>query len=356
MAEPWRVPEAAAGERLDRLLSLVTGLSRSEATGLIDAGRVKVSGRVASSRSARVRSGQLVEVEGELAPEGSALAGDRSVDVPVVWFDAHLVVVDKPPGLVVHPGAGNLSGTLVHGLLARFPDLADLASPAADPRGGREAGRRPGVVHRLDKGTSGLLVVARTAVARDELVRQLAERRMGREYLCLIEGEVDSDAGVIDAPLGRSTSDPTRMRVQAGGRWARTHYEVIHRATGPVPATMVRCRLETGRTHQVRVHFASIGHPVVGDDRYGRADEPWHPLPRGRHFLHAELLSFEHPVSGEPLVFTSRLPDDLASLAAGLEPPCYLSPLPRARLGPEEEATGHGAKGHEAKGHENGVR
>jgi 23S rRNA pseudouridine1911/1915/1917 synthase len=230
--------------------------------------------------------------------------------VPVVWFDDHVVVVDKPAGLVVHPGAGHPNGTLVNGLLARFPDIASVDGPGGEKD-------RPGIVHRLDKGTSGLLIVARTAAASAGLVAQLAARRVGREYLALVQGDVSSDAGLIDAPLGRADTDPTKIRVQAGGREARTRYLVEARYDAPLPSTLLRCRLETGRTHQIRVHLASIGHPVVGDDRYGgRRQGAWKPLPAGRPFLHAAFLSFEHPVSHEELSFSSGLPDDLEHVLA----------------------------------------
>jgi 23S rRNA pseudouridine1911/1915/1917 synthase len=325
MTEPWPVPAALDGERLDRTLSLITGLSRGEAGGLIDAGRVRLGQRVATTRSRRVRSGETVEVEGPIQREPAALQPDPAVEVPVLWCDDAVVVVDKPAGLVVHPGAGNSSGTLVHGLLARFPDLASLNTSGGPSMTGSRASQsdvgRPGIVQRLDKGTSGLLVVARTADARESLVRQLAGRTVGREYLALVRGAVESDAGVIDAPLGRSSTDPTRVRVQAGGRQARTRYEVIGRWETPGPSTLVRCRLETGRTHQIRVHLATIGHPVVGDDRYGSGGAgSWRPLPPSRHFLHAAMLSFDHPSTLERLRFESALPADLQAVLAGLGP------------------------------------
>jgi 23S rRNA pseudouridine1911/1915/1917 synthase len=227
---------------------------------------------------------------------------DADVAVPVVWSDDQVIVVDKPAGVVVHPGAGNPVGTLVHGLLARFPDLAERAGMPD----------RPGIVHRLDKGTSGLLMVARTDEARAALVAQLGRRQVGRQYITLVAGTVDADAGLVDAPLGRAPHDPTRFRVQVGGRPARTRYRVEARYVQPAPTTLVRCQLETGRTHQIRVHLASIGHPVVGDERYGRKDiDGWRPLPPGRLFLHAAVLSFDHPVTGERLSFSSPLPGDL---------------------------------------------
>lgn len=307
----WVVPAVLDGERLDRAVALVTGLARSEVDRLVAAGQVTVGRRVITTRSRRVREGERVRIEGPMGAERAAVpASDAGVEVPVVYADDALVVVDKPAGLVVHPGAGNREGTLVHGLLARFPDLAAMAVAGEKDR--------PGIVHRLDKGTSGLLVVARTAQAKAGLTAQLSDRTMGREYLALVSGTVESDAGLIDAPLGRSDIDPTRIRVQAGGRPARTRYEVRRRIPGDRPATLVRCRLETGRTHQIRVHLASIGHPVVGDDRYGGPAFPG--LARGRPFLHAASLMFNHPVTGEALRFDSPLPADLVNCLATIDP------------------------------------
>jgi 23S rRNA pseudouridine1911/1915/1917 synthase len=201
----------------------------------------------------------------------------------------------------------------VQGLLARYPDLAELATG--------DATERPGIVHRLDKGTSGLLVVARTPAARLDLVAQMSGRTVRREYLTVVFGRVESDGGLIDAPLGRSDTDPSRIRVQTGGRPARTRYEVLERYSAPVPATLVRCRLETGRTHQIRVHLASIGHPVAGDDRYGgRARHGWPGLPSERPFLHAAALGFAHPVTARALHFSSPLPPDLESVLSELSP------------------------------------
>jgi 23S rRNA pseudouridine1911/1915/1917 synthase len=306
--EEWQVPGALDGERVDRALALITGLSRRDVNRLIEGEQVSVEGQSVSSRSRRVRSGERLRVEGPVevaAPP--VLAPDSSVDVPVVWCDDEVIVVDKPAGIVVHPGAGHRSATLVHGLLAKFPELAAMEDPA-DPTG---PGPRPGIVHRLDKGTSGLMVVARSPSARAALVRQLARREVGREYATLVSGLVESDAGLVDAPLGRHDSDPTRIRVQTGGRDARTRYEVDDRFGEPVPTSLLRCRLETGRTHQIRVHLASIGHPVIGDDRYGLGRRAWSPLPPGRPFLHAIELTFDHPGTGQRMRFSSALPDDL---------------------------------------------
>jgi 23S rRNA pseudouridine1911/1915/1917 synthase len=308
----WELPGALDGERLDRAVALLTGCSRREADELIEGGRVSVGDRVMASRTRRVRAGERLSIAGSLLPPGgSEVEGDAEVEVSVVWSDDEVIVVDKPGGLVVHPGAGNRSRTLVQGLLARFPDLAGLAAGAG--AGGDHD--RPGIVHRLDKGTSGLLMVARTREARTGLTAQLAARRVGREYMALVAGTVDADAGLIDAPLGRSDRDPTRMRIQAGGRPARTHYRVEGRYGRPEPVTLLHCRLETGRTHQIRVHLASIGHPVVGDRRYGgRVQAGWQPLPADRHFLHAATLAFDHPVTGQRLAFSSPLPADLQAV------------------------------------------
>lgn len=308
-AAEWTVPAALEGERVDRALALITGLSRREINAVLDAGRVQIGRRVLTSRSRKVHEGESLRVEGDLAPEtAEGVVADPSIQVPVVYADDEIVVVNKPAGLVVHPGAGQRSATLVHGLLAAFPDIAALAAG--------EQEQRPGIVHRLDKGTSGLLVVARTADARDSMIAQLADRTMGREYLALVHGQVASEAGVVDAPLGRSDLDPTRMRVQAGGRPARTRYEVLQHYTEPLPASFLRCKLETGRTHQIRVHLATIGHPVVADERYGR--RPPGPLDErlgpGRPFLHAATLELDHPRTGERLHFEAPLPDDLAEV------------------------------------------
>jgi 23S rRNA pseudouridine1911/1915/1917 synthase len=227
-----------------------------------------------------------------------------------VHADHDVAVIDKPAGLVVHPGAGHAEGTLVGGLLAMFPDLADLVTA------GVCAPDRPGIVHRLDKGTSGLLAVARTAVAYEALVDQLATRSMSRQYLALVEGEVADAKGEIDAPIGRSNRTPTKMAITAGGKPARTRYAVLERRGGERSTTLLELSLESGRTHQIRVHLAAIGHPVVGDVRYGTAD-PERLLRGGRFFLHAFRLGFNHPTSGERLDFSSPLPPDLEDYLAG---------------------------------------
>ena len=321
---PVVVPGALDGQRIDRVVSFVTGRPRAEAAGLVDDGRVRIDGVVVTSRSRKVTTGAVIEVDLPAAPEGPGR--EAGVEVAVVHADADVIVVDKPAGLVVHPGAGNPSGTLVNGLLSRFPDLAGQAWP--DPG-------RPGIVHRLDKGTSGLLMVARTPAALDNLSAQLQAHTVERRYLALVWGAVEAADGVIDAAIGRSVADPTRMTVRADGRRAVTRYEVVQRWALPQPTTLIRCALETGRTHQIRVHLAAIGHPVVGDERYkpggrggpgrggdrrrGPASASVAPgLGQGRPFLHAAVLGFDHPRTGTRLRFESALPDDLEAVLRAL--------------------------------------
>lgn len=299
------VPAALGGERLDRVVALVTGLARAQAAGLVDAGAVRIDRRPVTQRSRRLVAGEELAVEVPAAAPAPAVGPDPSVTVAVVHEDADVLVVDKPAGLVVHPGAGQGDGTLVQGLLAQYPELAGVGEPG-----------RPGIVHRLDKGTSGLLAVARSARAYTHLVGQLRARTVERRYVALVRGTVETDAGLIDAPVGRGRRDPTRMAVSASGRQARTRYRVIVRHTRPTPTTVVECRLETGRTHQIRVHLAAIGHPLVGDARYGgaRAD-----LALARPFLHAAHLGFDHPDGTGRHSFDSPLPADLAGALAGLD-------------------------------------
>ena len=299
------IPSTLDGERLDRVLCLIWDLPRSEATQLIDSGAVRLGGRPVATRARRVVGGQELEVALPAARAAGALAGEAGgEDLALVHVDDAVIVVDKPAGLVVHPGAGRSTGTLVQALLGRFPDMAGTGSP-----------ERPGIVHRLDKGTSGLLVVARTPHAYDSLVAQLGSRTVDRRYLALGWGTVETDAGVVDAPVGRRSTDRTRMAVVAGGRPARTHYRVLTRYRDPAEVTLVECTLETGRTHQVRVHLAAIGHPVVGDARYGGARRT---VPVDRPFLHAAQLAFDHPITGERCRFESPLPADLEAALAPL--------------------------------------
>lgn len=304
------VPSALDGERIDRVVALLADVSRSRAGVAIDAGAVRLDGVVVTQRSRKVRVGEDLVLIGLEREAAHVPVGDRSVAVEVLYEDDDVVVVDKPAGLVVHPGAGNLDGTLVNGLLARYPEMTDVGSAA-----------RPGIVHRLDLGTSGALAVARTQAAYDSLVGQLAERTVGRRYLALVWGRPEASSGVVDAPIGRSTKDRTRMAVVGSGRPARTHYDVEETRSEPA-TSLLRCRLETGRTHQIRVHLSAIGHPLVGDRAYGgdRDGLPDGP-PLDRPFLHAAHLAFDHPVTGERRTFDAPLPNDLLALMDRLGPP-----------------------------------
>lgn len=293
------IPEALAGERLDRVVSLLAGVSRAEATGLIDAGGVALDGNTTSSGKIRLAAGQRLVVDTSLLPQVPLPGPDESVPVRVVHLDEHLLVIDKEPGIVVHPGAGNADGTLVNGVLARFPEISTVGDPT-----------RPGIVHRLDAGTSGLLVVARTQVAYEGLVDLLSRHEVERRYVALVWGVPDSPNGTIDAPIGRDPRDPLRMAVVASGKEARTHYRVVRRYEQPV-VSLLECELETGRTHQIRVHLAAIGHSVVGDGAYGGHRNS---LVMSRPFLHAAGLRFRHPVTGVEVSVESELPGDLETV------------------------------------------
>ena len=293
------VPAALAGQRLDRVVAMVTGASRADVADLISGGGVTVDGRLITTRSHRVAEGARVQADVDRLPPagGPPVEAEAGVDVPVVFADDDLIVVNKPAGLVVHPGAGNYEGTLVHGLLARYPEIASVGDPT-----------RPGIVHRLDKGTSGLLLVARSDRAYTRLVEMLAAHEVERRYLALVWGEFAVLNGMVDAPIGRSAREPTRMTVSAKGKEARTRYEVVATYRDPITLSLVECRLETGRTHQIRVHLTAIDHPVVGDQRYGGSRTSF-PFPRP--WLHAASLRLAHPVTGEELAFDAPLPTDL---------------------------------------------
>lgn len=300
------IPAALAGERLDRIVALIADVSRAVAVTLIDDGGVMVGGERAEAGKVRLAEGAVVVVDTSLIPVTRVPRPDPHVVVSVVHCDDDVIVVDKQAGLVVHPGAGNPDGTLVNGLLHRFPELATVGDAA-----------RPGIVHRLDAGSSGLLVVARTQTAHEGLVGQFASRTATRRYEALAWGHPDAPHGMIDAPIGRDPSDPMRMAIVIDGRHARTEYEVNGRFVSPAAVARLRCRLETGRTHQIRVHLAAIGHPLVGDVVYA---ERRPTLGLSRPFLHAAELRFEHPASGVAMGFDSALPDDLCALECSLVP------------------------------------
>jgi 23S rRNA pseudouridine1911/1915/1917 synthase len=300
------VPAALAGERLDRIVALILDVSRSVASAVIEAGGVSVDGEVCRSGKPRLGAGQLVAADPDAVPVAGAPEPDPAIVFDIVYEDESVIVVDKPAGLVVHPGAGNPDHTLVNGLLARYPELAGVGEP-----------HRPGIVHRLDAGSSGLLVVARTQHAAGALIEQFASHEATRVYLALVWGHPAAPHGVIDAPIGRSRQDPLKMAVVADGRPSRTEYRVLQRFDRPAELSFLECRLETGRTHQIRVHLASIGHPLVGDPVYGQRRPR---LQVERPFLHAAELAFEHPETGQTMTFTSPLADDLAGRLATLHP------------------------------------
>lgn len=296
------VPPALAGDRLDRVVALLADLSRAQSAALIAGGGVSVDGAVAPAGKVKLEVGQILRIDTSKLPEKELPRADASVAIDIIHCDDDVVVVNKGNGLVVHPGAGNAAGTLVNGLLARFPEIAGVGDPM-----------RPGIVHRLDAGTTGLMVVARTSDAYESLVGQLSQRLVHRQYIAVAVGAFDAKSGVIDAAIGRDLRELTKMAVRVDGKPARTHYEVLQEFSAPIVASLVRCDLETGRTHQIRVHLAAVGHPVLGDATYGgvRATVAF-----GRPALHAVKLSFEHPRSGDQLTFEAALPADLASLVA----------------------------------------
>jgi len=300
------VPSALDGERVDRIVAFILDVSRSVAAGLVESGTVLVDGVVVTSGKLRLAEGQEVSVDPSQIPGETFPEADDTVEVSVLHADDHIIVIDKQAGLVVHPGAGNDAGTLVNGLLAVFPEIADVGEA-----------HRPGIVHRLDAGSTGLLVVARTQQAYEGLVPQFADHSATRMYRALVWGHPTALHGVIDAPIGRSRRDPLKMAVVADGRDSRTEYQVIQRYSEPVDCSLLECSLETGRTHQIRVHLSSIGHPLIGDPWYGQRRPT---LGMERPFLHAAQLEFDHPGSGERVSFLSGLADDLQAMLSGLQP------------------------------------
>jgi len=305
-----QVPPELAGERLDKVLAKVfPEFSRSRLQSWIEAERVLVDGAPAKVRQP-VPLGATIELTPDLLPEQLAFAPEP-VPLDIVYEDDTLVVVNKPAGLVVHPAAGNWSGTILNGLLHRYGDAA----------GGLP---RAGIVHRLDKETSGLMVVARTLEAQTDLVRQLQARTVKRRYLALVWGNMPSE-GTIDAPIGRDPRERTRMAVVTGasGKPARTHFRTVDETIWErQPVSAIHCDLETGRTHQIRVHCAHIGHPLLGDPVYGRArgKRSVTPLPGGfaRQALHAWRLGLIHPQTGRAMQWRADPPEDMVALAEAL--------------------------------------
>jgi 23S rRNA pseudouridine1911/1915/1917 synthase len=313
-----------AGDRLDRVLAThLATLSRSRVKALIQAGRVAVGGRTIRDPGHRVNAQDRVTVEVPPAEQPEPLP--EQIPLAIVHEDDDIIVIDKPKGLVVHPAAGHWTGTLVNALIAHCG--ASLS--------GIGGVRRPGIVHRLDKDTTGLMVVAKTDRAHQALAAQFADHgRAGplqRGYLALVWGVPDRPRGTIDKPIGRHPRTRDKMAIRPGGRAAITHWEVLERyagASGQPVASLIACRLETGRTHQIRVHLAALGHPILGDDVYGPGFRTKAALlppaaqaalkALGRQALHAYLLTIQHPATGQLLTFRSGLPADLTLLRAGL--------------------------------------
>lgn len=296
----FEVAEGDRGERLDVFLARrAPELSRSRVQKLIEVGLATAGGRLAKANH-RVQPGETVTLTVP-APEPAEVEAE-AIPLDVVYEDADVVVINKPRGMVVHPAAGNWSGTLVNALLARCDDLSGVGGEV-----------RPGIVHRLDKDTSGVMVAAKTDRAHANLARQIKDRTAGRKYLALVHGNVQAAEGLVDAAIGRHRTDRKKMAVDPEhGREARTNFRVLERFGD---YTLVECKLQTGRTHQIRVHMAYIGHPVAGDPKYGPKKSPFAIAGQA---LHAAELTFRHPVSGAEMVFRAPLPADMERILAML--------------------------------------
>ncbi len=305
MVHTLRVTKECEGQRIDVFISSKTSLSRSEIKGLIRSGHVRVGGR-AVKPSHRVKAEE--EIELTVVEREAPSLRPEPIPIDIVYRDEDLLVVNKPPGLVMYPAAGHPSGTLMNAVAFHAGRLASVGAPL-----------RPGVVHRLDKDTSGLVVVALTDRAYHGLVRQFKARSIKRNYIALVHGVLEEDSGEIGLPIGRSPTERKKMSVKAGrGRPALTLWRVRERFGA---ATMVEARLATGRTHQVRVHFSALGHPLLGDRTYGRRRTirlDSRTLRIERQMLHAETLGFRHPVTGEWLEFHVPMPEDMAEVVRAL--------------------------------------
>lgn len=293
------VPGDCGGLRLDQaLVRLWPKHSRNRLQNWIREGRVSIGGKVVSEPKLKLWGGESLEVV-EAPDESQLSSSPEAIALNVVHEDETLIIINKPAGLVVHPGSGNWSGTLLNALLYHDPALEKVP--------------RAGIVHRLDKDTTGLMVVAKTLEAQTDLVRQLQARTVKRYYQALVRGVLES-GGTVDEPIGRHPTQRTKMAVVRGGKPARTHYRVVERF---VDCTLVECALETGRTHQIRVHMTAIGHPLVGDPVYGSGASR---VPIGpafpRQALHARRLGLIHPATGKPMLWKSNMPDDMAELIA----------------------------------------
>jgi 23S rRNA pseudouridine1911/1915/1917 synthase len=302
-----RVTDELDGARVDKAVAVLLGVSRATARALVETG-VTVDGEPAGP-SDRVAAGSVLRApRPEEAPEMAA----EDVAFGVLFEDADVIVVDKPAGVVVHPGSGRATGSLAAGLLHRYPELEGVGQKG-----------RWGIVHRLDRDTSGVLVVARTAEAYDALTGMIKRREIRRTYTTLVHGLMSSPTGTVDAPVGRDPANPLRRAVHPEGKPARTHYRVVD-AFPDRDCTLLEVNLETGRTHQIRLHLMAIGHPVVADVLYGGRR---HRLGARRMFLHASRIGFTHPMTGERIEVESPLPSDLSDVLASLGPGSGPNPI-----------------------------
>jgi 23S rRNA pseudouridine1911/1915/1917 synthase len=288
------IPENIETMRIDKAIALETHLSRSLIAQIFKQDKVTLNSKIAK-RSEKVNSGDKISLE--FIPIVEQQIQGEDIDFEVVFEDDFLLVINKVPNMIVHPGAGNLTGTLANALIFRYPDIINVGQA-----------HRPGIVHRLDSGTSGLLVVAKTQECYEKFVELFSTHEVDRRYIALIWGKLNTKSGIIDAPIGRSLSRATKMAVRDDGKFARTHYnENSHFAESNT--TLMDISLETGRTHQIRVHFAAIGHPIVGDKTYGGYRQN---VECPRTFLHAQNLNFIHPITDKAMTFSAKLPKDLS--------------------------------------------
>jgi 23S rRNA pseudouridine1911/1915/1917 synthase len=292
------VPPSLDGARVDKAIAEMLDVSRATASMVVEAG-VEIDGAKVRA-SDRIRGGQVIHCQ---PPEEATSLAPESLAFDVLYEDPDVIVVDKPAGVVVHPGSGRISGTLAAGILHRYPEIEGIGPDD-----------RWGLVHRLDKDTSGAILVARTEQALDALNAELRRRDVKRTYMTLVEGKMSAPTGTIDAPIGRDPAQPTRRAVIHAGKHARTHYELV-RYFPNADASLLSVRLETGRTHQIRVHLAAIDHPVAGDRTYGAIRKD---LASPRTFLHAAQLEFTHPTTGNRITVEAPLPSDLATVLEAL--------------------------------------
>lgn len=295
----YRVDMEISAERLDMFLSAESAMTRSRVKKLIKLGAVTVNSRPEMKMSHKLRGGDKVELIIPDEPDGVLVPED--IPLEIIWEDDHMIVVNKPPGMVVYPAAGNRSGTLMNALVSKCTISASAGAPL-----------RPGVVHRLDKETSGAMVIAKDDLSYHDLVKQFKEREIEKHYLALLSGMLKEEKGEINAVIGRSVSDRKKMSTRTKkGKEALTRFEVIERFG---PATMAKVRIITGRTHQIRVHFASIGKPVLGDRTYGKKTSLRignRNVPFRRQMLHAHIIKLKHPVNGDIMEFTAPIPEDM---------------------------------------------